>query len=165
MKRPLCYLCLKRPARPHPVIGWYLRCDKCRDRKRKNNKTNRSPLCHCGSAKVPTDHYCSAACRRTSVKARWMAQKMFVLEALGNQCSCTESTCPAHNGSCSITQQALLTVEHTKKDGHRIRGGMNTSSCIWSRYKRALSFKGHGMILLCFNCHMWSEFMHRTKIK
>lgn len=164
---PLCNMCFKRPARPHAVVGWYKRCEKCRDRPKRVTKTNKSVLCHCGSTKVGTELYCSAECRRLSVKERWTAQKIHVLSALGNKCSCTESTCPAHNdcnAACTITAQDLLTVEHTKSDGYLIRGGMNGSNNIWSRYKRALSVPDHGMILLCFNCHKWSESLRRRKL-
>ena len=169
---PICKRCQKNPARKHPTVGWYKLCQLCRDQSapvKRMGSTFNNPLCHCGRAKKPSAAFCSSNCRQEAVKARWLAHKLFVIASLGGRCVCLQPTCPAHEGHCLIDSPILLTVEHTLRDGHKARhghlSGRLSHVCPWSRYRRALAVPGHGMVLLCFNCHQWTEARRRDYAK
>lgn len=162
MKGPICNICDRRPAREHPVVGWYKLCELCRSRRKSFGANN--PICgQCLGPKTPTERFCSTVCKRANVRKGKKKNKDRVVNALGGKCSCRSRQCPAHRAKeCGISHIDLLTVEHTRRNGNQIRrnNGRNKqgrSGNIWSRYGRALDVPGHGMRLLCHNCHHWVE--------
>jgi len=180
---PLCTTCGVRPARPHPITGFWKTCHRCGRQKSNDQRTARGrsghrrrlqacPVCHAPrSHDVPCfSGCCSRACATHRLRARTAAYKARVLAALGNHCTCPGTAC-FHAGPCPITHPCLLEVDHIDGSGARIRRPrfsakrLTTTACIWARYARDLATGSHAMQLLCANCHRWVTVSRRLNAK
>jgi hypothetical protein len=172
---PYCTLCGLRPARPHHAVGFFKHCERCAAQRReakaryevrgrRTGKKCRAPGCDTPAPGIAgtTRQWCSSKCRREYQVTQQARNKTVVLAALGHTCGCLEVNC-YHCGPCEVTLSDGLTVHHAHEDGAKIRRATRTgvstsprqsSSGVWSRYRRALAVPNHGMRLLCGTCHL-----------
>lgn len=118
------------------------------------------------SAPLPhAQRYCSAVCQRAGQRARYAKLKHTIVKKLGDGCVC--QGCVWHDGPCAVRSHALLEVDHSKGNGYiirRSRHGKRAVSNTVGRYLREIEANptGHGLQLLCANCHRAVTVQRRT---
>ena len=181
---PLCASCGVRGAKPYPGIpgAFYKLCTRClRDRQKYGRSQvdwSPCPWCHKPheqwDASRGSHTTCSKACANAYRRDRVTRYKAEVFRLLGNHCRCEGCGWHGggHGGRCEVTDPNVLEVDHTHGNGGIVRTTRKDWSRSrpqggpWLRYLREIRANptGHGLQLLCANCHRWITHARREKV-